>query len=300
MISEPGTDDQRSPEGEAGYEAPDPEGGYFRCCHERVPALVDAHFSLRGTLNLHRHALGWDLLIAPVNFLLGIPNFLLRLLALALGLLRMQRASSALWPMNLGFTTSVQRTLRKHLEDDLLALPALDSTDQQSCARRVSIAAEDALRSYLHARNAVADLTAGTLALLVGFVVFQQFTPGSVSTSAVIAQAAETRVAIQDFMLGDTFGALYYAAFPPEVTGVTLLTTYLFVGVAIAFLTAFAGLLHDPLQSALGIHRRRLHRLLDVIEASATTPTGGDYRPRSFFLARIYDLADLVKGWLSM
>jgi hypothetical protein len=113
MISEPSTDDQRSPESEAGYEAPDPAVGYFRCCHERVPALVEAHFSLRGTISLHRHALGWGLLIAPVNFLLGIPNFLLRLLALTLGLLRMQRASSALWRMHLGFTTSVQRTLRK-------------------------------------------------------------------------------------------------------------------------------------------------------------------------------------------
>jgi hypothetical protein len=300
MISEPSTDDQRSPESEAGYEAPHPAVGYFRCCHQRVPALVDAHFSLRGTISLHRHALGWDLLIAPVNFLLGLPNFLLRLLALVLGLLRMQRASSALWRMNLGFTTSVQRTLRKHLEDDLLALPALDNTEKQSCARRISFAAEDALQNYLHARNAVADLTAGTIALLVGFVVFQQFTPGSVSAAAAIAQAAEKHAAIQDFMLGDTLGTLYYTAFPPQITGVTLLTTYLFVGAVIAFLTAFAGLLHDPLQSALGIHRRRLHRLLHVIEAKATASTGGDYRPRSFFMARIYDLVDWVKGWLSM
>jgi len=71
------------------------------------------------------------------------------------------------------------------------------------------------------------------------------------------------------------------------------------VGVAIAFLTAFAGLLHDPLQRALGIHRRRLHRLLGIIEARAATSSRGDYRPRSVFLARVYDLVDWIKGWLS-
>lgn len=300
VTSEPSGADRSDPEREPGDAAPDSAAAYFRQCHERVPAFVAAHFSLPGALSLHRHALGRDLLIAPVNFLLGIPNFLLQLLALAFGVLRLNRASRALSRVRLGFTSNVQRTLRRHLERELLALPAPACSDPGSLPRRVLLAAEQPLKSYLHARNAMADLAAGTIALALGAVVFRQFTPGSVSTAAAIAQAAEQREAIQDFLLGDSLGALYYATFPPEVDGVTLLLTYLLVGVAIAFLTAFAGLLHDPLQRALGIHRRRLHRLLGIIEASAAASTRGDYRPRSFFLARVYDAVDWIKGWLSL
>jgi hypothetical protein len=82
----------------------------------------------------------------------------------------------------------------------------------------------------------MADLAAGTIALALGAVVYRQFTPGSVSIAAAIAQAAEKLEAIQDFLLGDSLGALYCATLPLEVDGVTLLLTYLLLGVAVAFL----------------------------------------------------------------
>lgn len=58
-----------------------------------VRRFVRARFGLRGTLNLHHHALGLDLLRAPVNVMLS-PVFLLsRLLAALMRRLGMARAA---------------------------------------------------------------------------------------------------------------------------------------------------------------------------------------------------------------
>jgi Family of unknown function (DUF6635) len=47
---------------------------YFESRRLRVDAFVDHHFSLAGSLALHRKALGWDVLKAPANILLAVPN----------------------------------------------------------------------------------------------------------------------------------------------------------------------------------------------------------------------------------
>ena len=47
---------------------------YFESRRGRVDAFVDRHFSVAGALALHRKALGWDVLKAPTNILLAIPN----------------------------------------------------------------------------------------------------------------------------------------------------------------------------------------------------------------------------------
>src|SRR5215213_1382784 len=55
---------------------------YFEGRRARVDSFVDRHFSLAGSLALHRKALGWDLLKVPANILLAIPNVALQLGAL--------------------------------------------------------------------------------------------------------------------------------------------------------------------------------------------------------------------------
>src|SRR3954462_12619755 len=48
--------------------------GYFRQRHARVAPFIDRHLSLIGSARLHRKAIGWDLLRAPANLALAIPN----------------------------------------------------------------------------------------------------------------------------------------------------------------------------------------------------------------------------------
>jgi hypothetical protein len=44
---------------------------YLASRRECVDPFVDQHFSLTGTLRLHRRAIGWDLLRVPANLLLS-------------------------------------------------------------------------------------------------------------------------------------------------------------------------------------------------------------------------------------
>ena len=61
--------------------------------------------------------------------------------------------------------------------------------------------------------------------------------------------------------------------------------------IPLAALTAFAGVVADPLQRALGLHQRRLDRLIDSLEASLR---GKDARfsVRDHYAARILDFVD--------
>src|SRR6266699_7183118 len=54
---------------------------YFESRRSRVGAFVDRHFSLVGSLALHRNALGWDVLRAPLNIVLAVPYIGVKLAA---------------------------------------------------------------------------------------------------------------------------------------------------------------------------------------------------------------------------
>jgi len=57
---------------------------------------------------------------------------------------------------------------------------------------------------------------------------------------------------------------------------------------------AFAGVLADPVQSRLGIHRRRLERLLDTVEEECLGRGEKPFVAREHFLARMLDLGDVL------
>jgi len=46
---------------------------YFESRRSRLNAFVERHFSLAGSLALHRKALGWDVIRAPLNIALAVP-----------------------------------------------------------------------------------------------------------------------------------------------------------------------------------------------------------------------------------
>ena len=58
---------------------------YAAACRARIPGFVARHFGWRGSLRLHRSAIGLDLLRAPLNVLLVGPTLFLRLAGLACG-----------------------------------------------------------------------------------------------------------------------------------------------------------------------------------------------------------------------
>jgi hypothetical protein len=276
-----------------------PPDRYFAACRRRIPAFVESNYGWPGALALNRRAWGIDVLVAPINFLMGFPNFLLRVLALLLELMRARRAARWLLRCHLGFPTKVQEALTIRIMEDLLALPMSAGEVSDPFLRRVAAAAQEPITIYVQTRNVAADITAGTLAAIVGVVAFSQFTPGSISAGAAIARAVAREQAISEFALGEVAGRLFYAMFPVHPSPTLVVVTLLVVTVAIAVVAAFSGFLHDPLQARSGIHARRLTQLTAAIEAATSPAAAKAYRPKDVFVGRVYDVVDWLKGWLS-
>jgi hypothetical protein len=63
---------------------------------------------------------------------------------------------------------------------------------------------------------------------------------------------------------------------------------------ALSVLTASAGVIADPVQQALGLHERKLHRFVDVLEGEITGKDTG-LKIRDTYVARVFDLWDLLQ-----
>ena len=96
---------------------------YFVERHRRVGPFVDRHFSLRGALALHRRALGWDIVKAPANLALAVPQVGLRLVAAGLRRAGAARAGRGLGRVNLLLKTKVAAEIEWLIHTELLELP---------------------------------------------------------------------------------------------------------------------------------------------------------------------------------
>lgn len=238
------------------------------------------------------------MLVAPLNFLMVLPNFLVRMLAILLEWCGAERAARWLLGLHLGLRTEVQRRLRREIETGLLDL---DPGDPESAPVRARVreAAREPVAVYLNTRSVAGDITAGTIAAIAGLIVLREFTPGSVSAGAAVAHRIATEQAVSEFIFGDFLGRAWYGMFPVEpslgmVAGSVLATILL-----LAVVSAFSGILHDPVQRWLGIHARRMRGFLDAVEEGLREDRPRGYRPRDTFAGRIYDLLDWIKGIFS-
>jgi hypothetical protein len=60
-------------------------------------------------------------------------------------------------------------------------------------------------------------------------------------------------------------------------------------------LAAFSGIVADPVQRVLGLHRRRLLRLIDALERHFSSATG-NFVARDHYIARLLSLFELLSG----
>lgn len=193
---------------------------------------------------------------------------------------------------HLGMPTHVHHELKAKLHSDFFELP---ETDESPLKKSIS----EPIDIYLQTRNIAADITAGTIAAIVGLLMFNQFTPGSISAGSVIADWAGREQAASQFLLGETLGGVWYSVFPVSPPMWLIAASFAVVMLVISVISAFAGFLHDPLQLWAGIHERRLHKLLDAVEEQLVHADDAiGFRPKDTFVGRIYDVVDWVKGLL--
>ncbi|SEN20959.1 hypothetical protein SAMN04488003_11140 [Loktanella fryxellensis] len=285
----------------------------------RVDAFARRHFLWPGTLRLHRQALGWDILRAPVNVLLAPVALVLRALAWVLTRLRLPRAAAMLRRPRLLLRTAVAARVEALVLADLLDVP-LDArtaaSDRAALAQAVlaAPALRDAVRrcgdvagargmadrivtavaDYSGTRAALSEITTALLTLILGAIAFHAVTPGAISIAPRLAGAMSKVAAIAAFPLGDTLGGVWYGAFP---VGTPLwLTLALLVALiaAASLVAAFAGVLADPVQVWTGLHRRRLLRLLATCDAATEGATDRPFATHEHLAVRVFDLWDAL------
>jgi len=257
-----------------------------------IRRFVRARYGPRGTLSLHRAALPWDLLRAPVNVTLSPLFLLIRLAARLADLCRLPRLARWLASRRIFLASDLSR----RLEADLRGFFAdLEAKGLSPDAAGDEIGA--AISAHAETRNAVAEITTSLIVLLAGLLLFHRATPGVMSLAEPVARLRAQAQAVEDFALGNWAGRMWYGAFPTELSTGQLLLTGLLLTVAASLVTTFAGLLADPVQLWMGIHRRRLARMLDRLDRKHAPPA----LEREHLLARAGDLGDIAawlwRGW---
>jgi hypothetical protein len=293
---------------------------YFADRHARVDAFVRRHFSLRGTLRIHRRALGLDIFRAPVNLLLTVPTAALKFSAAVARKAGAPGTAHWLDTRNLFLETAVSRHITDLIEVELLGIDKegkgnLSQTDPLSeamlatpaiqtllahaetqgndrGAREFKARLRQALTAYGGARAAAGEITTAAVSLSVGAIVFHQMTPGMLTLGPSIAAVVAQQAAIEAFPLGTGLGVIWYSLFPASPSPDLVVGITVGLGLLGATLAAFAGIVADPIQRRLSLHQRRLHHLLDVTEATLRSGTPSSLRVRDHYVARLLDALD--------
>lgn len=294
---------------------------YFAARQAMIAPFVRKHFSLVGTLKLHRQALGLDALRAPANLFLEVPQFALQITGSVCRALGARRAGAALLNRSLLFETDVAREVVWLIKTEFLELPcrqrgrvsSRDALAEEILAdarlnawieerlppvgRRARMAFQgrlkQALSAYAGTRSATAEIATSLITLGAGAASLKQFTPGAVMLGQSLAAVLAQHAAIASFPLGVGLGSLWYGLFP--ATASPLLMGGLTGGLVLstAALASFTGIVTDPLQRHFGLHQRRLRRLIDELEREFKGADGG-FIVRERYVARLLGLLDLL------
>ncbi|MEH6577789.1 MAG: DUF6635 family protein [Amphritea sp.] len=295
---------------------------YFNDCRARVSPFVECHFRYPGALHTNRHAMGWDLLRAPLN-LFWAPFYLLFML-LSWGCHRIgwTRIASLLKSMPAGLDTEVQdylvsvsyrellqRPIQEGDADGLhdaivaalkksLNVPELDKKTHEALSRQINKLVDEALDHYAVSRTASADIANSVISMLVGVFAFQKYTPGGLAIGLYAATEVAKGLAIDEFWAGPWLGQVYYTFVPVTPSATVTFASIAITLVLLAVVACFSGLIIDPLQALFGIHQWRLKRLISHLERDFKRKTDSSFRPKEPYLARVLDLIDAARTHL--
>ena len=292
---------------------------------ELIDPFVDRHFGFRGAARLHRRALGWDILRAPANIALVPPQLGLHTGGVLASRLGARRAGYWMSSRRLLLRTDVDReiewllwteflelphadgdriSVRDALAESMLADPRLGLVIAEPLAEIARHAADPEIRkrieetvaSYTGTRAAASDITGALISLGAGYATAQQITPGVWTLGPVLAAAIAQKAAVASFPLGTGLGSAWYGLFPAVVGPWAVISTTLGLAAVGAVVAAFAGLVADPAQRALGLHRRRLDRLLRTVETNLHGNGPAAFAPREHYVARLIDVVDMIRA----
>jgi hypothetical protein len=296
---------------------------YFESRRLRVDAFVNRHFSLAGSLTLHRRALGFDVLKVPINVVLAVPNIALQLSGVAARKVGANGLSRLLSSHRLLLDTAVGREIEWLVMTELLELPhsqgdrishkdalaeailasprletmlskTFDAIGRRANDPALRMQLEQAMATYSGTRAAAAEITATLMTLGAGVATLKRFTPGAIVLGPALASVMAQQAAVASFPLGATLGGLWYAVFPVAATPGLIAGMTGSLMAASAVVAAFSGIIADPIQRRLGLHQRRIRRLVDVLERQFHGDGEAGFVVRDQYVARLVSLLELL------
>jgi hypothetical protein len=292
---------------------------YCKTRHSKIESFAKENYSFFGSLRLHRHAIGLDMVRAPVNLAMSAP-FLASRISIA-GCRKVGRKRAAAWLESRRYylKTDVARELEWRLFVNFLELPFAQggrTSEHDALAEELlrdprvegaireqlqasGVQGDDpefrawlsgALNTYQSTRVSSADMSNALLSAGVGAIAFKQLTPGMMSLGPVAAHALVQSAAIASFPLGAGIGGVWYGLFPAVAPAALTVGA---TGGLIAFgavCSAFSGVISDPVQRRLGIHQRRLNKLVKSLEQELRGDGEARFTVRDHYVARILDL----------
>ncbi len=298
---------------------------YIASRRQRLPEFAQRHFSFQGSRRLHRHALGWDLLKAPVNAGASLLTVLQTVGAKALTAGGAAQHAARLKSHTLFLNTEVSKELNRLICTELLELPlstvedapfvdalmqeilqapeiqaiyleTLQQLAKQDDYERMRQRLTETFTEYASSRAAAADIAVSLVSAAAGLAILHKLTPGLASLSAGIARSLAHSAAVHSYWAGPWAGKLYYAVAGVTVTPLFTVGTLTGILVPAALVATFSGVVTDPIQLKLGLHERRLNHLLDNLQNSLLGEEGYAIGVKEHYVARIFDVLD----WLYM
>ena len=193
----------------------------------------------------------------------------------------------------LPFLQGERESTRDALAESIIATPAIEAAipgHGPAFRERLTVA----MKTYGATRVAAAEITTGLISLGTGALALNKLTPGAASLGPALAAIVAQQSAVAAIPRRGGRGGLRVGRFTvsPQLGRVAATTTSLMA--ALAIFAAFAGLVFDPIQRALGLHQARLLRMVEALERSFFDPNSKGFAVHDHYVARLLDVLDFV------
>ena len=146
---------------------------------------------------------------------------------------------------------------------------------------------------YAAARTATADLASNAALLLYTKMTMGTAAFGSLSAGTVLASSITQSMAISEFWAGSFLGGLYYSHVGVTASLRLVISMTLLVAVVLAVVATFSGIITDPIQSKLGMHHKRINKMLDSLEGDLLK-SDTKFSLKEKYAGRLFDLLDIL------
>ena len=210
--------------------------------------------------------------------------------------------------LELPYAQPGRQSTRDALADAILAAPDLQAALAAALPELAAHSADpafqarlaQALQTYGLSRAAAAEITTGLMNLGIGALTLNKLTPGAATLGPALAGLLAPQPATRASPRGASLGCAWYRLSPAGPSAGLLAATTGTVMLAATTFAAFAGVVSDPIQTALGLHQRRLTRLIGSLEKQFFNPAAPGFAVHDHYVARLLDVFDMLGAALRL